>query len=144
MTRRPCRRTLVRMEQRTARRNSRESGQVTLLVFRRKRDRLFTGVALELDIVEEGRDPLTLLQSLTEAVWLHVRGVVEDRLSNGLLNRPAPGSYWRIFDHLRTGHVPNTLHPFYFLFTVALPAMLKAKRPRHVTPRAPELASARR
>lgn len=132
------------MEPRTARRNSLEGGQVTLLVFRRKRDRWFTGVALELDIVEEGKDPLALLQSLTEAVWLHVHGIVEDRLSEGLLNRPAPASYWRIFEHLRAGRVPSALHPFYFLFTVALPAILKAKRPRHVAPRAPELASARR
>ncbi|TSC72182.1 MAG: hypothetical protein G01um101438_685 [Parcubacteria group bacterium Gr01-1014_38] len=131
------------MKPEAMRRNTLEGGQVTLVVFRRKKDRWFTGVALELDIVEEMEDPLALLQSLTEAVWLHVRGVVVDRLSHGLLNRWAPASYWRVHEALRAGRVPRSLRPVYFVFTIALPALVAAKQPAHVTPRAPELATAR-
>lgn len=101
---------------------------MTLVVFRRKKDQWFTGVALELDIVEEMDDPLALLQSLTEAVWLHVHGVIVDRLSHDLLNRRAPASYRRVAAALRAGRVPPSLRPVYFVFTIALPALVAAKR----------------
>lgn len=131
------------MKKKVSLRNTLENGRVTLMVYRRKRDVWFTGVVLELDIVEEMEDPLALLQSLTEAVWLHAHGVVEDRLSEDLLNRPAPASYQRVYEALRSGQRPVALHPFYFLFTIALPAILKAKQPTNVSPRSPELATAR-
>lgn len=62
------------------------------LVFREGRQ--YVGVCLTLNIVEEGSNPVRLMESIVEAARGHVRLVIKKRLSDDLLNRPAPDKYW--------------------------------------------------
>lgn len=65
------------------------------LIFKDKKDPLYTGVALELDIVEQGEDLELLRKSLVEAAKGHVEIVIGRNLDESLLNRQAPSWYWK-------------------------------------------------
>lgn len=54
----------------------------------------FIGVCLTFDIVEEGNEPATLMDSIKEAAMLHLETVIKENMSDELLNRYAPQTYW--------------------------------------------------
>lgn len=81
--------------------NSYKKGIVTLFVY--PENKKFVGVCLELDIVEEGDNLEQVKESLLDAVKTHVKAVTKNKLSEGLLNRPAPKEYWdRFFNYIRS------------------------------------------
>lgn len=74
--------------------NTKEKGLIEFVVFHDKKTKHFVGVCLTFDIVEEGDNPESLMNSLTEAAKLHVDVVQKENLSDELLNRYAPKKYW--------------------------------------------------
>ncbi|KKU58730.1 MAG: hypothetical protein UX81_C0017G0014 [Parcubacteria group bacterium GW2011_GWA2_47_12] len=72
--------------------NTKEKGVIESLVY--KEGDVYVGVCLTFGIVEEGNDPVKLLQSIKEASLLHLRTVVARNMSDDLLNRYAPNEYW--------------------------------------------------
>ena len=77
-------------------RNTRHHGRVTVLVFRRPKERLYTGACLELDLVDQHENPDFLQRSLEEAAKGYVESVIEKDQPEDLLNRPAPAEFWEI------------------------------------------------
>lgn len=74
--------------------NTKKRGLVEFVVFQNKKRNHFVGVCLTFDIIEEGDDPESLMDSLTEAAKLHVEVVQKENLPDKLLNRYAPKRYW--------------------------------------------------
>ncbi|MCX6812455.1 MAG: hypothetical protein NTW79_02440 [Candidatus Berkelbacteria bacterium] len=70
------------------------------MIYKRARDKNYTGVCLDLDIVEEGSDPVVLKQSLEEAAQGYLEIVCKENLSEKLLNKPAPKKYWSVIQDL--------------------------------------------
>lgn len=73
--------------------NTKKTGRVTVFTF--KQGRRYISVCLELDIVKEGVKAVELNKEMLEAVMGHVESVCKGRLSDDLLNRPAPAMYWK-------------------------------------------------
>ena len=78
--------------------NTPHSGSVRVLIFKDKK--VWVGAVLELNIVETGDDPNTLLLSLEEAIEGYVRVIAKERLNERLLNQkpnPAFEKMWNDF-----------------------------------------------
>lgn len=73
--------------------NTKERGTIEYLVY--KEGDTFVGVCLSFDIVEEGINPIELMNSIKEAAYLHLDTVIKEKLSDDLLNRYAPEEYWK-------------------------------------------------
>ncbi|MCX6806645.1 MAG: hypothetical protein NT135_00765 [Candidatus Berkelbacteria bacterium] len=76
--------------------NTKKSGVLRFLIYKRAQDKLFTGVCLDLDIVEQADNLEKLRKSLEEAAFGYVDAVRKKDLSEKLLNQPAPKKYWKI------------------------------------------------
>lgn len=72
--------------------NTKEKGLMELFVY--KEGDKFVGVNLTFDIIEEGNDPIALMESIKEASVLHLDCVIKENMSDDLLNRHAPKEYW--------------------------------------------------
>lgn len=60
-----------------------------------EKDGSFTGVCLDLDIVEEGHQTLEeSILSLNDAILSHLRAASKLRFPKELTSRPAPQEYW--------------------------------------------------
>lgn len=82
-------------------RNTYKKGRVTFFIFPQN-DHLI-GVCLELNIVVEGYSLRIVREELSDAVKTYVETIIENKLSETLLNRPAPQEYWqRFFESLKT------------------------------------------
>ncbi len=80
--------------------NTKEKGTIEYLVY--PDGDQFVGVCLTFDIVEEGKDPTQLMESIKEAAKLHLEIVQREDMSDDLLNRFAPEEYWDLyFDALK-------------------------------------------
>lgn len=75
--------------------NTKKKGLARIVVFKEK-DGDYCAVCLNLDLIEWGKDPQKLVDSMHEAIQSYVRGVVEKGLPDELLNRPAPEKYWQM------------------------------------------------
>lgn len=73
--------------------NTKESGTIEFLVY--KEGVSYVGVCLTFDIVEEGSNPVELMNSIKEAAGLHLETVTKNNLPDELLNRYAPEEYWK-------------------------------------------------
>lgn len=81
--------------------NTKAKGVIESLVY--KEGDVYVGVCLTFGIVEEGNDPVKLMQSIKEASLLHLRTVVARKMSDDLLNRYAPDEYWqKYYETLQT------------------------------------------
>jgi len=68
----------------------------------------FVGVNLTFDIVEEGSEPVALMESIKEASLLHLDCVIKENMPDELLNRYAPEEYWnKYFGALEQVERPN-------------------------------------
>lgn len=70
-------------------------GTLNLFMYREKNK--YIGVCLDLDIVLENSTPQELKEELIDAVQNYVETVIENKLSESLLNKPAPQKYWNKF-----------------------------------------------
>lgn len=95
--------------------NTKNGGLLEFLVYPEKGN--YVGVCLTLDIVEEGKDPARLMESIQGAAFGHVLLVVKKNLGDDLLNRPAPDQYWEKYfaalDELSTKNKAlKSRHPY--------------------------------
>lgn len=70
------------------------------IIYKRPKDKNYTGVCLDFDIVEEGKDLQLLKRSLLEAAEGYLEAISKKDLDKNLLNRPAPRQYWKILQEL--------------------------------------------
>lgn len=82
-------------------RNTRRQGRFTIIVYRGLHERLYTGVCLEFDLVDQHEDADFLLRSMGEAAKGHLESTIRRAQPEDLLNRPAPAPYWSIYHKLR-------------------------------------------
>ena len=80
--------------------NTKKQGFLRFIIYKRPKDKLYTGVCLDLDIVEQSENMERLKKSLVEAAFGYVEAVCEKDLSEQLLNHPAPKKYWKILVEL--------------------------------------------
>ena len=80
--------------------NTKGQGQFRFVIYKRPNDKVYTGVCLDLDIVEEDKDPIALRKSLEEAAQGYLEAVSKKNLDDKLLNKPAPKEYWAILKDL--------------------------------------------
>jgi len=81
-------------------RNTKEKGIIRFVIFPQKK--LFVGVCLDFNIIEEGEDPKKVIESLEEAAIGHIEVVIKENLSDELLNRHAPKKYWDKYNELKS------------------------------------------
>jgi len=77
--------------------NTKKRGAFRFLVLGEK-DGDFVGICLDLNIIEHGKDPQTLLVSVIDAAVGLLEGVRSKNLSDDCLNTPAPLKYWRMME----------------------------------------------
>ncbi len=66
-----------------------------------EKDKTFTGVCLDLDIVEEGHATLQeAILSINDAIMSHLHTSAELGYPKELIERPAPKEYWEKLDEM--------------------------------------------
>jgi len=81
-------------------RNTKKQGLLRFLIYKRSKDKLFTGICLDLDIVEQSENPEKLRKSLEKAAQGYIEAVIKKDLDGELLNKPAPKKYWKIISEI--------------------------------------------
>ena len=81
--------------------NTKEKGTFYFLVTKEGND--FIGVCLNLNIIEYGKNPSALMQSIGEAASSILESVRKKNLSDKNLNVFAPQKYWKIANKLNFG-----------------------------------------
>lgn len=74
--------------------NSYSQGQVHSFIYKDPNEKVFTGVALEFDLVIKGKTPEKVEECLMDTIENYLRNVVDNELSEELLNQPADKKYW--------------------------------------------------
>lgn len=91
----------------------------------KEKDGTFTGVCLDLDIVEEGHATLEeAILSINDAISSHIQAAAKLGFPRELVSRPAPKSYWEKLDnviHKRSSK--PTFEPFQFFTTPRLSSL---------------------
>lgn len=84
-----------------------------------EKDSSFTGVCLDLDIVEEGHTSLQeAVLSIEGAILSHFKAAKKMGLPEELVNRPAPKQYWDKLKELTQEQIPKRDYsPFQFFNT---------------------------
>ena len=72
--------------------NTKEEGMMEVFIYH-DNDK-YIGVNLTFDIVEEGDNPVSLMESIKDASLVHLECVIKNDMSDDLLNRYAPQEYW--------------------------------------------------
>jgi len=80
--------------------NTKEQGVLRFLIYKKLRDEVFTGICLDLGIVEENKNPQKLKKSLEEAATGYLETVDKEKLSDNLLNKPVPKKYLNIINEI--------------------------------------------
>ena len=87
-----------------------------------EKDGTFTGVNLDLDIVEEGHATIQeAVLSINDATQTHLEAASKVGFPKELVARPAPKEYWQILEKI-TKPIPskNTLPDYFQFFTSPL------------------------
>ena len=78
--------------------NTCNSGRLTYLVVKEK-DK-YIGVCLEFDLVIEAETQQKAKEQIEDYARLWLKNVAKNKLSEELLNKPAPKEYWDIYEKL--------------------------------------------
>jgi len=83
-----------------------------------EKDGSFTGVCLDLDIVEEGHVSLQeAILSINDAIDSHVQAAAKSGFPKELMNRPAPKEYWDKLDDVSKAKAQNLPFESFQFFT---------------------------
>jgi hypothetical protein len=80
--------------------NTKRQGQFRFLIYKKSGNKYYTGVCLDLDIVEENEDPIKLRKNLEEAAQGYLEAVCKKGLNEELLEQKAPKEYWALLEDL--------------------------------------------
>ena len=85
----------------------------------KEKDGSFTGVCLDLDIVEEGHASLEeAILSINDAILSHIQAAAKLDFPKELIDRSAPKEYWnKLKDITQEGISKKELEPFQFFTT---------------------------
>jgi predicted RNase H-like HicB family nuclease len=75
--------------------NTKEKGSLRFLICKEGNE--YVAVCLELNLIEYGKDPEILINSIEEAAQSYIEAVKNKNLSDDLLNQPAPKKYEKIW-----------------------------------------------
>jgi len=81
--------------------NTYDSGVVTFLVFPNKKK--YIGVCLEFDLVVQEDTLEKAMEQIKDYAKLWHKNAVKHKLSEEILNRPAPKKYWKLYADLLKG-----------------------------------------
>jgi hypothetical protein len=87
--------------------NTYKQGKLQYLFY--KQGKKYVGICLDLNIYEEGSNFEDVLNIVTKMSREHVEYVIKNKLSEDLLNRPAPKKYWNVYNKTTVGSTKNTL-----------------------------------
>jgi hypothetical protein len=73
--------------------NTKEKGIFRFILFKEKAE--YVAVCLDLNIIEYGKNPKELGESIVEAAFSYLESVKSKNLSDEYLNQPAPDKYWK-------------------------------------------------
>lgn len=83
-----------------------------------EQDSSFTGVCLDLDIVEEGHATLEeAILSINDAILSHLQAAAKLSFPKELVNRSAPKEYWNKLKELIRAETPKSNIPAFQFFT---------------------------
>lgn len=74
--------------------NTKKRGQFTIFVYRDKPNH-YVGVCLEFDLIEEGKNAREIMRQINEASIGYLKTIIDNNLSDDLLNKKAPKKYWK-------------------------------------------------
>ena len=80
--------------------NTYESGSTTVFIYGKGKDNKYTGVCLEFGLVIEATSMEKAEECINDVTETYFKNVVENKLSEELLNRPAEKKYWEIYKHI--------------------------------------------
>ena len=79
--------------------NTYEKGSVTYLIIQDSKDK-YVGVCLEFDLEIEAKTLEKAKECLEDYVHLWLKNAVRHKLSEEVLNKPAPKKYWKVYENL--------------------------------------------
>lgn len=92
-----------------------------------EKDDSFTGVCLDLDIVEEGHVTLEeAVLSIHDAIHSHLQAAAKLNFPKELIGRPAPKEYWNRLKELTRIEIPKESFPAFQFFTTQPSYMIYA------------------
>ncbi len=92
-----------------------------------EKDSSFTGVCLDLDIVEEGHISLEeAVLSINEAIISHLQAAAKLKFPKELIDRPAPKEYWNRLKELTRVEISKKNLPTFQFFTTQPPHLMYA------------------
>lgn len=103
--------------------NTLHSGSVRVIIFKDKKD--WVGAVLELNIVETGDDPRTLMLSLEEAIQGYVYCVAKERLDARLLNQKPNPEYEKMWNDFTLRRHTKSIPSVYSANTLSLRALTR-------------------
>jgi len=77
--------------------NTYKSGYVHSFVFKGSNEEFYTGVALEFDVVIQAKTSEKAEECLLDTIKNYLRNVIDNELSEELLNTPADKKYWEMY-----------------------------------------------
>ena len=108
-------------------RNTKKQGKFIIFVYQEKPNR-YIGVCLEFDLIEEGKNPQQVMSQIKEASIGYLKTVINNKLSDDLLNKKAPEKYWKKYqDFLELKKKKHAIPWEEFLRTYLYPHILQEK-----------------
>ncbi len=103
--------------------NTLKNGSVRIIIFKDKKD--WVGAVLELNIVETGDDPQTLMLSLEAAIQGYVAVVAKERLNESLLNQKPNPEYEKMWNDFTLRRRAKSIPSIYSTNTLSLRALVR-------------------
>lgn len=103
--------------------NTLHSGSVRVIIFKDKKD--WVGAVLELNIVETGDDPQTLMHSLQEAIQGYVHVIAKEGLDERLLNQKPNTEYEKMWNDFTLRRHAKSIPSIYSANTLSLRALIR-------------------
>ncbi len=103
--------------------NTLKNGSVRVLIFKDKKD--WVGAVLELNIVESGDDPRTLMLSLEEAIQGYVHVIGKERMDECLLNQKPHPEYEKMWNDFTLGRYRKPIPSVYSAHILSLRALTR-------------------
>lgn len=105
--------------------NTYDSGKLTFIMF--KEGNIYTAVCLEFDLLTQAENPKDAEERISDYAKAWLTNVKKNKLSEELLNQPAPQKYWRIYKKMleeeqrRLNTQTDAKHSFGYIATHLIP-----------------------
>jgi len=83
--------------------NTLQKGRIRYIIFRDRKEDVWFGVGLEFNIIEEGEDPMVVMNSLLEATKGYLEAAKKMKLRPIILNQKSEKEYEELWKRLESG-----------------------------------------